>query len=121
MVLSTPRTDLSGPSFPKSEYDNQRTFGIRHVLYGFLYAGCYQPSKGYASYLLNPESNTPNVLMKTGEDTKMQNTIGTKDSYRRTTIEAQLSYVRNFGEHKLSALAFYNQYESSNEVSIPKR
>ena len=51
-------------------------------------------SKGYASYLLNPESNTPNVLMKTGEDTKMQNTIGTKDSYRRTTIEAQLSYVR---------------------------
>lgn len=78
-------------------------------------------SKGYASYLLNPESNTPNVLMKTGEDTKMQNTIGTKDSYRRTTIEAQLSYVRSFGEHKLSALAFYNQYESSNEVSIPKR
>lgn len=78
-------------------------------------------SKGYATYLMNPDSNTPEVLMKTGEDTKMQNAIGSKDSYRRTTIEAQLSYIRNFGAHKVSALAFYNQYESHNEVSIPRR
>lgn len=78
-------------------------------------------SKGYASYLLNPESSNPDVLMKAGEDSKMQNVIGNKDSDRRTTIEAQLSWLRAFGQHKLSVLTLYNQYESANEVSIPKR
>lgn len=78
-------------------------------------------SKSYASYRLNPENRTPDVLIRTGDDTKMQNAVGTKDSYRRTTLEARVSWRGAFGEHRLSALAFYNQYENADEVSIPRR
>lgn len=77
-------------------------------------------TKGFAYYqLLDPEN--PDVLRKTGTDGKMANAVTTKNSNRRTSFNTQLSYVRQFGLHGVSALAFYDQYEYADEVSIPNR
>ncbi len=77
-------------------------------------------TKGFAYYqILDPEN--PLELRKTGTDEKMVNDVGQKNSNRRTTFDMQLSYDRQFGLHGLYALAFYNQYEFADEVSIPTR
>lgn len=74
-------------------------------------------TKGNAYYELINDS----TLKKTGTDGSMENSVGSKASNRRTAINLQVSYNRQFGEHAISALATYNQYESANEVSIPTR
>lgn len=77
-------------------------------------------TKGFAYYqIIDPES--PDILRKTGTDGKMANDVNTKNSNRRTSLDMQLSYDRKFGNHNLYALAFYNQYEFADEVSIPIR
>jgi TonB-linked SusC/RagA family outer membrane protein len=63
----------------------------------------------------------PNVLKKTGTDGKMSNSVSGRNSNRRTTIDMQLSYAGQFNKHGVSAVAFYNQYEFADEVSIPVR
>lgn len=76
--------------------------------------------KNYAYYQISDPEN-PDVLKKTGTDGKMANTVTDKNSNRRSTLDLLLSYDRLFGRHNISAIAFYNQYENSNEVSIPSR
>lgn len=75
-------------------------------------------TKGYAYYGV-PDSL--NIIKKTGTDAKMTNDVGSKASTRRTSINLQLSYNRTFDKHTVNGLAFYNQYESSNEINIPTR
>jgi TonB-linked SusC/RagA family outer membrane protein len=77
-------------------------------------------TKGYAYYELTDFDN-PVILKKTGTDGKMLNDVVNKNSIRRNTMEAMLSYERQFGLHNISALSFYNQYEYTDEVSIPSR
>lgn len=74
----------------------------------------------YAYYQIADPEN-PNVLKKTGTDDKMANGVTNKNSSRRTSLDIQLSYARQFGLHNITALAFYNQYENADEVSIPTR
>ena len=74
-------------------------------------------TKGYAYYELTNDS----TLKKTGTDGTMGNSVGSKASNRRTSVNFQVNYERQFGDHAVSALASYNQYESANEVSIPTR
>ncbi len=77
-------------------------------------------TKEFAYYqIVDPES--PEIMKKTGTDGKMSNDVVGKTSGRRTTLESQLSYARQFDKHGVSALAFYNQYEYADEVSIPDR
>lgn len=77
-------------------------------------------TKAFAYYQV-ADQTTPNVLRKTGTDGKMANDVTNKDSQRRTNLTGQLSWARQIKLHHISALAFYNQYESANEVSIPSR
>lgn len=77
-------------------------------------------TKGYAYYQINDPA-TPDVLRKTGTDGKMANDVTNKNSQRRTNLTGQLSYDKQFNSHHVTALAFYNQYESADEVSIPGR
>ncbi len=77
-------------------------------------------TKGYAYYQIVDPTNS-DVLRKTGTDGKMANDVTTKDSERRTSLDMKLSYARQFGLHGVSAIAFYNQYEYADEVSIPNR
>ena len=77
-------------------------------------------TKTYAYYqLIDPLK--PNVLKKTGTDGKMTNAVDNKNSMSRTSLDVQLSYTGQFGRHGVSALAFYNQYENTDQVSIPSR
>lgn len=61
------------------------------------------------------------LLRRTREDGSMGNGVDNTDSYRRTGITAQIDYNRRFGKHGISTLAFYEQYESNNEVDLPSR
>jgi TonB-linked SusC/RagA family outer membrane protein len=76
-------------------------------------------TKSFAYYYLTDPGN--NVLQKNGTDGKMVNDIVDKNSYRRTTFEGQVLWIRSFDRHHLSVSALYSQYEESNEVSIPQR
>lgn len=77
-------------------------------------------TKDFAYYqLVSPL--TPNILKKTGSDDKMTNTVDSKNSLSRTSLDIQLSYSGQFGRHGVTALAMYNQYETTDEVSIPNR
>lgn len=51
----------------------------------------------------------------------MINKVDNTSSFRRTGIVAQLDYNRTFGKHGVSALAFYEQYESNDEMVLPTR
>ncbi len=73
--------------------------------------------KGYA-YFQYLDTTT---LKKTNTDGKMANSVAGINSIRRNTMDFNLSYNRQFGKHNVSALAFYNQYEYTDEVSIPSR
>lgn len=75
-------------------------------------------TKAFAYYSL--ESND-SILRKTDTDGSMSNGVASKSSNRRITMNMQLSYQQQFGDHNISALAGYNQYESADEVSIPVR
>ena len=77
-------------------------------------------TKGYANYELT-DFNNPVILKKTGTDSKMVNDVTSESSVRRNTMEAMLSYDKQFGLHCISALTFYNQYEYTGETSIPDR
>jgi TonB-linked SusC/RagA family outer membrane protein len=74
-------------------------------------------TKGFAYY----EYMNDSTLRKTGTDGTMTNGVASKSSNRRITINGQLSYQKQFGEHNVSAFVGYNQYESADEVSIPVR
>ncbi len=77
-------------------------------------------TKSFAYYqLVDPLK--PNVLKKTGADGKMTNTVDSKNSLSRKSLDIQLSYAAQVGKHGISALAYYNQYENTDEVSIPDR
>jgi TonB-linked SusC/RagA family outer membrane protein len=76
-------------------------------------------TKTFAYYY--PVSQGSDVLQKNRTDGKMVNDVTDKNSYRRTTFEGQISWIRTFDVHLLSASAFYSQYEQANEVSIPER
>lgn len=76
-------------------------------------------TKGYAYYQIADDAL--HTLKKTGTDSSMVNTVGSKASTRQTSVNLQLSYNRTFDKHTVNGLAFYNQYESSNEVSIATR
>jgi TonB-linked SusC/RagA family outer membrane protein len=77
-------------------------------------------TKSYAYYqIIDPEN--PATLKKTGVDGKMANDVTSRDSYRRTSLDVQLSYDRQLGFHGLNAMVFYNQYEYANEISVPNR
>lgn len=78
-------------------------------------------SKEFAYYQMTENTLNSNVLTIGGADGTMQNTIGSKSSERRTTIEAQVSWNRSFDKHNISTSAFYNQYEQADEVTIPQR
>lgn len=58
---------------------------------------------------------------RTREDDSMINKVDNTSSFRRTGIVAQLDYNRTFGKHGVSALAFYEQYESNDEMVLPTR
>jgi TonB-linked SusC/RagA family outer membrane protein len=74
-------------------------------------------TKAFAYYELINDT----TLRKTGTDGTMGNTVGSKNSNRRITVDLRLSYQQQFGAHGISALAGYNQFESADEVSIPVR
>lgn len=76
--------------------------------------------KGYAYYQFN-NINDRTVLRKTGEDVKMSNGVTGKTSETRSLLEVQLAYDKSIQKHNISALAFYNQYEFTNQTSIPSR
>ncbi len=75
-------------------------------------------TRTYAYYELTTD---PNVLKKTGTDGVIGSDQTNKNSPRSNNIELQLSWANTFDKHELSASAFYNQYESTNDVSIPAR
>ena len=77
--------------------------------------------KGYAYYEYKNPFKNDSTLRKTGTDGTMNNGVEGKSSNRRTSLNLQLTYSKQFGEHNVSALAGYNQYESADEVSIPTR
>jgi TonB-linked SusC/RagA family outer membrane protein len=77
-------------------------------------------TKDFAFYQAVDPDN-PDVLRRTGTDSKMSNSVGGQNSHRRNTLDVRLTYSRQFDLHGVTALAFYNQYEFSNEVSIPSR
>ncbi|MGD9555846.1 MAG: SusC/RagA family TonB-linked outer membrane protein [Mangrovibacterium sp.] len=76
--------------------------------------------KAYAYYQLTDPMN-PLVLKKTGTDGKMSNSVENKNSNRKANLDLRLSYDRQFSKHGISALIFYNQYETTSDVSIPER
>lgn len=76
--------------------------------------------KGYAYYQLTDPLN-PLVLKKTGTDSKMSNSVENKNSNRKANFDVHLSYDRQFSKHGIAALVFYNQYETTSDVSIPER
>lgn len=76
--------------------------------------------KGYAYYQLT-NINNPSVLKKTNTDDRMNNSVTDRNSYGRNSLNLQLSYSRKLQEHTISALAFYDQFEYSDQVSIPNR
>lgn len=67
------------------------------------------------------DATNENVLRRTREDDSMINKVDNTSSFRRTGIVAQLDYNRTFGKHGVSALAFYEQYESNDEMVLPTR
>lgn len=73
------------------------------------------------SYYQLADPLTPNVLKKTGTDGKMTNTVDSKNSLARTSLDIQLSYTGQFGRNSVSALAFFNQYENTDQINIPTR
>jgi hypothetical protein len=77
-------------------------------------------TKDFAFYQAVDPDN-PDVLRRTGTDSKMSNSVGGQNSHRRNTLDVRLTYSRQFDLHGVTALAFYNQYEYSDEVSIPSR
>lgn len=67
------------------------------------------------------DATNENVLRRPREDDSMINKVDNTSSFRRTGIVAQLDYNRTFGKHGVSALAFYEQYESNDEMVLPTR
>lgn len=61
------------------------------------------------------------TMKKTGTDGTMSNSVGAKNSNRSLSLNMQINYAGQFGKHGISALAFYTQYENTNDVSIPAR
>lgn len=61
------------------------------------------------------------VLRRTREDGTMANKVDNTSSFRRMGIVGQIDYNRTFGKHGVSALAFYEQYESNDEMVLPTR
>lgn len=61
------------------------------------------------------------TLRKTGTDGTMNNSVEGKSSNRTLTVDLQASYQQQFDKHNIAALFGYNQFESTNETSIPTR
>ena len=75
--------------------------------------------RGYAYYQRNDFSSQ--VLQRTGNDGRMANGITDINSQTRNSFDAQVSYDRAFGKHRVLATTFYNQYEFDDQTSIPSR
>ena len=77
-------------------------------------------TKDYAYYQLIDLSN-PNFLRRTGNDERMRNSVTDQSSQTKTSLDLQLSYDKKIDDHTVSAFVFYNQYEVTNQKSIPSR
>lgn len=88
-------------------------------IHGFTYNFFYQTYNNFR--ILRKDATNENVLRRTREDDSMINKVDNTSSFRRTGIVAQLDYNRTFGKHGVSALAFYEQYESNDEMVLPTR
>ena len=76
--------------------------------------------KAYAYYQLS-DLTRPNVLKRTNSDQQMNNNVTDQSSEGRNGLDLQLSYEKTMGKHAVSALAFYNQYEFTDQTSVPSR
>lgn len=77
-------------------------------------------TKGYSYYRLN-DITDPTILRKTGNDPQMANLISSRNGYSRNGLNFQLSYDKVIGKHGIETLAFYDQFENNNQVSVPDR
>lgn len=75
--------------------------------------------KAFAFYQLDDAN--PTILRRTGNDDRMNNAISDRASDARTSLDLQVAYERDFGNHSLFATAYYNQFEFDNQTSIPSR
>ncbi|WP_018630170.1 SusC/RagA family TonB-linked outer membrane protein [Niabella aurantiaca] len=76
--------------------------------------------KTYAYYQLADVKN-PDVLRRTNTDEQMNNDVTDQKSEGRNALEVQLNYQRALKKHNISALVFYNQYEFTDQTSVPSR
>lgn len=77
-------------------------------------------TKNYAYYQLL-DINNPNSLRRTGNDQRMSNSVSGQNSQSKTALDVTLSYDKQVNRHDISAILFYNQYEVTNQRSIPNR
>lgn len=78
-------------------------------------------NKSYSFYQFNNALQN-NILIKTGNDGQMGNSISDRNGYARNSLNLMLSYDKVFDDtHEVGARVFYDQFENNNQVSIPDR